>query len=78
MNSGERIDYICSLCLVINKGWSLHMDDLVVKPVELIPLNRDSFPRPLSAGEFQLIPCPRLQRPQIFLLSRKPHIADIR
>ena len=45
LNSGERIDYIRSLCQVSINAWSLLMADLVLKPVEPIPVFRDSFPR---------------------------------
>jgi len=45
MNSGECNDYIRSLCQVSINAWSLLLEDLVLKPVEPIPVFRDSFPR---------------------------------
>ena len=63
LNSGERIDYICSLCQVNINAWSLLMAGPVLKPVELIPLNRDSFPRLLCGGEFQFLPAGKIVIP---------------
>jgi len=45
LNSGEHIDYIRSLCEASINAWFRLLADLVLKPVELIPVFRDSFPR---------------------------------
>ncbi|OQB80607.1 MAG: hypothetical protein BWX87_01245 [Bacteroidetes bacterium ADurb.Bin123] len=50
MNSGERIDYIRSLCQTSISAWSLFMADPVLNTVELIPVVRDSFPRCSATG----------------------------
>ena len=50
MNSGECNDYIRSLCQVSINAWSLLLEDLVLKPVEPIPVFRDLFPRWLCRG----------------------------
>jgi len=53
LNSGKRIDYIRSLCEVRINAWSQFMADPVLKPVELIPVFRDSFPRSSATGNFK-------------------------
>ncbi|OQB80405.1 MAG: hypothetical protein BWX87_01461 [Bacteroidetes bacterium ADurb.Bin123] len=50
-NCGERIDYIRPLCQVSINAWSLLIADSVMKPVKLIPVWRDEFPRPICSGE---------------------------
>ena len=50
LNSCGRIDYIRSLCQVSINACSLLMADPVLKPVERIPVFRNSFPRLLSHG----------------------------
>ncbi len=47
LNSGERIDCILYPYQLSMKACSLLMAAPVLKPVELIPVYRDSFPRRL-------------------------------
>jgi len=47
LNSGERIDYIRSLCQESMNACSPLIADPVAKPIELNPVHRDSFHRRL-------------------------------
>nr|HPI34569.1 hypothetical protein [Prolixibacteraceae bacterium] len=50
IRSGERIDYIRSLCQVSISASPLLLVDLLLNPVKLIPVVRDSFPRCSAPG----------------------------
>jgi len=54
LNSGERIDYICSLCQVSINAWSLLMADPVLKSAGLIQASRNLFPRCPVAGSLNI------------------------